>query len=301
MLVGFGDCLNLCGDWTQYKDIKCLIVIEKRATEEEALHSCSQIEQSSTLLTIHSKDEQEFNNNLLGKYKNISLNAWIGMKYTDKVYKWMDGTDTNFTNWADDTVRDGTDPCVQMSLVTETLGKWSDMSCKKLGIIVCQKKQEFNFTTLRNAFELQQKDMNSIKDEIKALNQKFEASIPLGFLYTQFPNQSKPEDLWPNTTWSEITSNYSGLFFRAEGGESEPFGQVQQANQSWISDIHFFGVIDSSFRGGTGYETEISLKKNQFVDLNVNAHEAVSDIRFYTTGGEVRPKNTAIKIWKRIQ
>ena len=42
-------------------------------------------------------------------------------------------------------------------------------------------------------------------------------------------------ELWSNTKWSEITSNYSGLFFRAEGGGSESFGKIQQANQTWIS------------------------------------------------------------------
>ena len=122
-LSGFSDCLNLCGDWTQYKDIKCLKVIEKKATEEEALHNCSQIEQSSTLLTIHSKEEQEFLINWLKKYESLYPFVWIGMKYTDKVYKWMNGTDTNFTNWADDAVKDGLDPCVQMSLVNASMSK----------------------------------------------------------------------------------------------------------------------------------------------------------------------------------
>ena len=50
-------CLNLCGYWTQYKDIKCLKVLNKSGTEEEALHNCTQLDQSSSLLTIDSKEE----------------------------------------------------------------------------------------------------------------------------------------------------------------------------------------------------------------------------------------------------
>ena len=101
-------CLNLCGDWTQYKDIKCFKVLDKKGTEVEALKTCAELDQSSIPITIHSKEEQEFINNLLKTHKNILNNVWIGMKYTDRVYKWMDGTDTNFANWAEDAVKDGT-------------------------------------------------------------------------------------------------------------------------------------------------------------------------------------------------
>ena len=128
------------------------------------------------------------------------------------------------------------------------------------------------------------------------------SSIPLGFLYTQFPNQSKPEDLWPNTKWSEMTSQYSGLFFRAEGGESEPFGRIQQANQSWISNIHYKGYEYSSFKGLHNLDQMTSLNQNQWVDIQPSGYTtSVYNFKFYTTGGEVRPKNAAIKIWKPIQ
>ena len=61
--------------------------------------------------------------------------------------------------------------------------------------------------------------------------------IPIGFLYTQFPEQSSPQQLWPSLQWTEVTQQYAGLFFRAEGSGSLPFGQTQPSNQSWISDI----------------------------------------------------------------
>ena len=156
-------CLNLCGDWTQYKDIKCLKVLNKSGTEEEALKSCLSIDQISSLITIHSKEEQEFINNLAENYSNNYDSVWIGMKYTDKVYKWMDGSDTNYTNWANDAVKDGNNPCVQMSLSKATFGKWRDESCKRSSLIVCQKGQVVNMAILKDMIEKmseeQQKDI----------------------------------------------------------------------------------------------------------------------------------------------
>ena len=111
-----------------------------KGTEENAFNNCTQIEYNSTLLTIHSKDEQRFLNSLLINLKNIS-NVWIGMSYNKQFYKWMDGTDTDFTNWSEDSVLNGTEPCVQMSLVSESLGKWMDVSCKEPALVVCQKEQ----------------------------------------------------------------------------------------------------------------------------------------------------------------
>ena len=310
-------CLNLCGDWTQYKDIKCINVLNKSGTEEEALKNCTQLDKSSTLLTIHSKEEQEFINNLLKSYQNIYNNAWIGMKYTDKEYKWMDGTDNDFTNWANDADRDGTVKCVQMSLFDKTIGKWMEESCKRTALIVCQNKQELNFNVLANLIQKMedkienqdkkfqeqkniienQKEINEVQD--KKLNSF--SNVPMGFIYTQFPNQSKPEDLWPNTKWSEITSQYSGLFFRAEGGGSETFGRIQQANQSWISNVFYWGERYDSFSGGHDYVKTTSLNQTQWVDISYHSNTAVYELQLYTTGGEVRPKNTAIKIWIRIQ
>ena len=269
------------------------------------------------------------------------------MRFNGREYAWGDGTgrgDTGYTNWGSDAVRDGKDECVQMSLLDKTLGKWTDVSCAKKALILCQRKQELDFNILRKAFEEQQKTIDSMKAEIKSLkvnsntvnsfkieilekhmNQlqeqfktemnrqdkndqltqnilhKINSIIPLGFLYTQFPNQSKPEELWPNTKWSEITSEYSGLFFRAEGGGSEHFGQIQHANQSWISEVYLKGA-HFNWKDLTVVEKTTVLKHKEWVDTEPPGKNylAVGHLSFHTTGGEVRPKNTAIKIWKRI-
>ena len=107
-----------------------------------------------------------------------------------------------------------------MSLLDRYLGKWMDESCKRTALIVCQKKQELNISLLVNSIEMIEKQVeeqklitenqkNAIENQnklIEAQDKIFDSimanSIPIGFLYTQFPNQTKPEDLWPNTKWS---------------------------------------------------------------------------------------------------
>ena len=39
--------LNICGDWIQYKDIKCFKVIEEKVSEEEAVKRCQTLDSSS--------------------------------------------------------------------------------------------------------------------------------------------------------------------------------------------------------------------------------------------------------------
>ena len=168
------------------------------------MSACSQIDQDSSLVNIHSTEEQEFLNNLLHSYNEISPNAWLGMKYNNKSFGWLDGTKVNYTNWAEDSLRDGSEPCVQMSLGRANLGKWLDESCKRSAIIVCQKKQVFTLNTLREA-------VVAMEDKMKVLEL---STIPQGFLYTQLPGKSSPEQLWPHMNWTEVTEQYSGLFFR---------------------------------------------------------------------------------------
>ena len=46
-------------------------------------------------------------------------------------------------------------------------------------------------------------------------------SYPIGSIYTQYPMQPSPSDLFKFTTWEVI--NYGGAFFRSNGGNAETF------------------------------------------------------------------------------
>ena len=293
----------------QYKDIKCVKVLLKKASEKEALKNCTELDSQSSLITIQSQDEQEFLNKLLGAHADFSKSAWIGMKYERSAYRWVDGTATNYTNWSSDAVKDGTDACVEMSLVSIDLGKWTDESCEKPSLVVCQRKQELNLSLIKNLFqnlsdtiEKQQNSITEQGEKIKSLEQKLEdqsslVTFPLGFLYTQFPNQTSPVELWPHLSWADVTEEYSGLFFRAEGTGSEPFGKIQQSNQTHIS----------SYKWRVFYERNDKTMYDQFIYemtegtwSSIERGWGLADFGLFQTKGEVRPKNTAIKIWKRI-
>ena len=160
--------------------------MEKVGTEQEAVNNCTHLDQKSTLPSIHSKEEQEFIENLVKKYNIITNDVWLGMEFNGK-FSWTDKTATEYTNWGPDVVKDGTDRCFQMSIQEKTLGKWTDMSCKKSALILCQRGQELDLNVLRTAFEEQQKTIDSMKDKIKSLetgSQTVNTSPPLGFLYT---------------------------------------------------------------------------------------------------------------------
>ena len=57
--------------------------------------------------------------------------------------------------------------------------------------------------------------LNMIKEE--AINEAW----PVGITYTQYPQQKSPQELFPKTTWVEIS--YDGAFFRASGGNAAAF------------------------------------------------------------------------------
>ena len=140
-------CLNLCGDWTQYKDKKCFKVLNKTATRGEALRACLQFNKDSTLFLINDGEEQQFLNKLVEPFADISMNAWIGMTFFGRglsQIRRMDGTDSDYTNWSEDLRTEGRDPCVIMSLMNRTLGKWTDSSCKEQALIVCQTELSLN-------------------------------------------------------------------------------------------------------------------------------------------------------------
>ena len=286
--------------------------------EREAERNCSSIDSTSTLMTIGSKEEQNFIEKLLFNYNNISLNAWIGLKLntTLESYEWIDGTERSFINWMDG-IPDPkmASPCVQMSLAKLNLGRWTDEPCSHKSLITCQKHQEWNLALLHDAME---QVANDLDDKMLKLEQA-NSGVPMGFIYVQLPNQTSPEELWSHYGWEDISSNYSGLFFRTLGKDSSTFGSVQEANQKSITNLEV----------STRYTNYISQYNHQVVDVNDKGwyprepsddtssrspytstsprsttssdYHYFKTIRFYISDGETRPRNTAIKLWKRIK
>ena len=77
--------------------------------------------------------------------------------------------------------------------------------------------------------------LEDARNHIKNIEQN---PVPIGFIYVQLPNQPEPKTLWPTVEWKSVSSDYSGHFFRVEGGNAAPFGQKQlNAFQEQLSSL----------------------------------------------------------------
>ena len=140
-----------------------------------------------------------------------------------------------------------------------------------------------------------------------AIKQSVQDIFPVGCTYVQYPDQAEPNEVFTGMTWTVVTSTYAGLFFRAEVGGSDKFGQIQQENIPQITKL-FHGYIAGSYMDPNIMEKhEITLDQEQTKLMYIGwAMYGSKDIMGFEgfgvkkTFGEVRPKNSAIKIWKRI-
>lgn len=125
--------------------------------------------------------------------------------------------------------------------------------------------------------------------------------VPVGFTFVQLPNEPNPAVLWPNLIWAEVTEEYAGLFFRAEGGSSAGFGTVQAESSNRLTDVEFYGPVV-----GESFPRSISVPAtNAFSDYIISDYASqdafgISGQRFRNSGSETRPRNTAIRIWRRL-
>ncbi len=85
----------------------------------------------------------------------------------------------------------------------------------------------------------------------------FNSPVPIGYVYVQYPDMPVPWTLWPSVSWLQITSNYAGLFFRAEGGNSNAFDSgIQAASSPRITRMEFTGnSVPNSPNVGLSYNS----------------------------------------------
>ena len=133
---------------------------------------------------------------------------------------------------------------------------------------------------------------------VNCLIQIFYFIVVPGYKYIQYGRQSEPSDLWPSYQWRDISTQYSGLFFRAMDNRSEEFGLIQNQSYTHLSEVSFGGHFDSDSR----VMNEISLEDNNWSPyLRSGSYGGVwTGILFNKTDHEVRPRKQAIRIWQRI-
>jgi len=112
-------------------------------------------------------------------------------------------------------------------------------------------------------------------------------------------HQPEPNTLWPTAQWENVSPSYSGLFFRVLGGNSAEFGTIQGENSPRLQSIEW-----EDFGSSLNHSIAISANGDWSDYVFTSCHDTCSyydSLRFKLTAGEVRPRNLAIRIWKRVK
>lgn len=129
--------------------------------------------------------------------------------------------------------------------------------------------------------------------------------LPIGYTYTQLPNQKPPTEIWPKLKWHDISTEYPGIFFRVVGGNANAFGYVQEDNAPTLTDAW------AGWHGRWGLDfvkngTMVTPKGDwsQWIYTGVGTERLgygkFQLLKFKRASGEVRPRNMAVRIWKRL-
>ena len=137
--------------------------------------------------------------------------------------------------------------------------------------------------------------------KVLSLTNNTDGNAPIGSTYVQFSGCSDPTTLFGGT-WSNISSTYPGMFFRAEGGSAATFGSNQNGGlpniEGSTEQVAYTQMCSSA---GALSITQIgncsvSGSNHTFNRISINASLYNS---LYGAANEVRPINSTIRIWIR--
>ncbi|CAG2108777.1 unnamed protein product [Medioppia subpectinata] len=297
-------------DWVHYKFEKSYLFINRTATKHEAEELCHTLDgqrrdESVTLAVPSTPDEQRFINDYLFAIKHVMKNVWIKQNPYNYAKALANRTSTRssrrvyrpYANWAEGRPT-LTKPCAQIRSPYTVFGdsdgrigaKWEDVSCFRRNVVLCERAQQWS----QQQFIRVAQELNRELDWLKNRYVKVPDSIPVGFTYIQLPHQLEPHQIWPRFKWTDISHTYAGLFMRVLGGQSAPFGKVQESGAPRLASIKSYGLHGVP---AVDTHTEEVGADNQWS----NGHYNGFPIAFKVTKSEVRPKNIAIKVWKRIK
>ncbi|KAJ6647461.1 hypothetical protein Bhyg_02684, partial [Pseudolycoriella hygida] len=278
-----GDSEDLCGgnSWIPYKTEKCFKLVRESTTYHQATQVCSRQDLISTsaIASVTSCAEKLF---ILENVLDSSI-AWVKSPTYD---------------------------CQQLR---SNVSEIESAGCEQENFVLCEKLQSSSKGDAFSIFDSKLQELitrlSEAEAEIKRLSQQLAsstspplpatASVPIGFVYTQLPGQGDPYEVWGyQSTWSEITAEYAGLFFRVLGGESGSFNATQEANDHYLKQ-----VTTTHVPHGTRNLSPVALNDEHSRTLVTgktdSARTTSFGLRFILNEGEVRPKNRAVRIWKR--
>ncbi len=306
-----GSSSSSCGDWEQYKDEHCYRLFDSLVSFSDAEKVCQT--NNSSMVSIHYAEEQAFLSNFIFTKKKIVDNVWIGARYAGNgLYQWEDHsqlTVQGYSNWAPGFPKNLTDHCVEM-LAEEgaNLGRWFEERCAKRNMVVCQRAPPTSMTLLAEAvFQLKhnsQQMLTRLKEAERKVAQLAKESLPIGFTYVQLPKDKPPSELWPSMTWADVSADYEGVFFRVVGGDAASFGQLQPGNAPRLGTVHVSYGGDNLIKESHSSPFNLTVPASGWSDgIHTGGDEGSTRyyMNFRLTDGaaEVRPKNMAVKVYKR--
>lgn len=268
-----------------------------------AVATCKSL--NAHLLIIKTEEQQKVIANLLSTIGLVD-NIWLGAHVIKGNVLWVDNEAVKYANWADKGPRRKTGFCVEMLSDDEAQGQWIDVPCARKNLVVCQSIKSEN----RNAYHYNHynvpymEELKKVKETLEKVENRLksleENPIPMGFLYTQLPGQTEPSCLWPQLQFEDVTAEYAGYFFRAEGGTSDAFGASQEESSPRLAAV--FGEHSYENRPAMG---EVLLREGWSANVfagyepQSGSGQGWAVLRFKTEANEVRPRNKAVKIWRR--
>ena len=144
----------------------------------------------------------------------------------------------------------------------------------------------------------------SIKGDISITGNHPKGTLPVGTVYVQYPDQSEPASIFGGT-WSNISSQYAGRFFRAEGGNAVAFGSGQAEGLPYMVHEHTYFAVGRYGMNGTNISTPAwgsgdRAKGSAYAYINTTNYKDVYGSGLYGKSTHVTPENMTIRIWKRI-
>ncbi|XP_021959786.1 uncharacterized protein LOC110855683 [Folsomia candida] len=274
--------------WTPYNSDVCVKVFQTSLMNYSAAQAfCdSQASQSvqprPSLPIVLTADYQNFLANLF--FAEAFDDIWLGARFDEPTssFIWSDGNILEYTNWADGyprTINDS-DRCMNIRPPNaKSPALWADASCQRSHVVACQRQPSMT--------------LDEVITELIKLRKE---SFPIGFIYVEYPFNQPPNILWPTMTWRDVTNNYAGSFFRAQGGNAAAWGALQGACAPRITHVRFGGEApDLNELPENGWSTGVKTD-----DWSSGWDHYIRGQSFHTAGCEVRPQNFAIRVWQRV-
>ena len=160
-------------------------------------------------------------------------------------------------------------------------------------------------TVLESDLEvIQEGTIETITDSLTVTGRYPKGTLPVGTVYVQYPDQSEPASIFGGT-WSNISSQYAGRFFRAEGGNAVAFGSGQAEGLPVPYHDHSFSLSGRYGMNGASITSPYWGSGDRVRGSGTlttpgwgNFGNGATNI--YGKSTHVTPENMTIRIWKRI-